>query len=267
MRTDSYFVPGLFLTPPFAGELGAMFPEKDAAFHHIGRYLFHPGNAAWRAVTSYHRSHLAGAGRRVVGIQIRVFQEKQPPQQVLDQLLSCARREKLLPPENETINDEAVLVTSLSPWYGERLGSEYGGGGVGGVYQPSHEGEQRWGDAAHDARAMAEMYLLSTCDELVTSGFSTFGYVAAGLAGLRPWVMARPSPWEEWTEAQAQAVAAEPPCRRAVSVEPCFHSPSYYDCAAGKDVELDRVRPYIRRCVDVSWGIQLVNESSSSSGW
>ncbi|CAO2038040.1 unnamed protein product [Urochloa humidicola] len=268
MRTDSYLVLGLFLTPPFAGELGAMFPEKDAAFHHLGRYLFHPGNAAWRAVTRYYRSHLAGAGSRV-GIQIRVLHEKQPPQMALDQLLSCVRDEKLLPPENTT-SDDAILVASLSSWYGDRIREEYGGGGGriagGGVYQPSHEGEQRWGDAAHDARALAEVYLLSTCDALVTSGFSTFGYVAAGLAGLRPWVMPRPSPWEEWTEAQAQATATEPPCRRALSVEPCFQSPSYYDCEAGRDVELDRVRPYIRRCVDVRWGIQLVN-GSSSSGW
>ncbi|TKW38544.1 hypothetical protein SEVIR_1G122200v4 [Setaria viridis] len=261
MRTDSYLVPGLFLTPPFVGELEAMFPEKDAAFHHLGRYLFHPSNAVWRAVTNYHRANLAGAaGRRVVGIQIRVFDKKQPPQLVLDQLLSCVRNEKLLPGIAAS-NDDAVLVTSLSSWYYERIAAEYGGGVAGGgVHQPSHEGKQRWGDASHDVKALSEMYLLSTCDVLVTSGFSTFGYVAQGLAGRRPWVMARPSPWEEWTEGQA---APEPPCRRALSVEPCFHSPSYYDCAAGRDVELDRVRPYIRRCVDVSWGIQLVNESSS----
>jgi xyloglucan fucosyltransferase len=262
MRTDSYLVPGLFLTPPFVGELEAMFPEKDAAFHHLGRYLFHPSNAVWRSVKSYHRANLAGgpSRRRVVGIQIRVFDKKQPPQQVLDQLLSCVRDEKLLP-EITTTNNDAVLLTSLSSWYYERIKIEYGGGVAGGgVHQPSHEGEQRWGDSAHDMKALGEMYLLSTCDVLVTSGFSTFGYVAQGLAGVRPWVMLRPSPWEEWKEGQA---APEPPCRRALSVEPCFHSPSYYDCAARRNVELDRVRPYIRRCVDVSWGIQLVNESSS----
>ncbi|RLN08594.1 galactoside 2-alpha-L-fucosyltransferase-like [Panicum miliaceum] len=93
MTKDSYLVPGLFLTPPFRGELEAMFPEKDAAFHHLGRYLFHPSNAVWRAVTSYHRSNLAGASRRV-GIQIRVFQKKHPPRQVLEQLLSCVRGER-----------------------------------------------------------------------------------------------------------------------------------------------------------------------------
>ena len=265
MRADGYFVPGLFLTPPFVGELEAMFPEKDAAFYHLGRYLFHPSNAVWRAVTSYYSANLAGAGR-LVGIQIRVFHKKQPPQQILDQLLSCVRDEKLLPETttkyNGTSSSYGVLVTSLSSWYYERLKGEYGGRLTGGVHQPSHEGRQRLRNEAHDVKALSEMYLLSImCDVLVTSGFSTFGYVAQGLGGLQPWVMSRPSPWEEWTEGQA---TPEPPCQRALSVEPCFHSPSYYDCTVRRDVELDKVTPYIRRCVDVSWGIKLVNQSRDS---
>ncbi|XP_062221189.1 fucosyltransferase 2-like [Phragmites australis] len=261
MRTDSYLVPGLFLTPPFLGELEAMFPEKDAAFYHLGRYLFHPTNPIWHAITSYYHSNLAGAGRRL-GIQIRVFQKKQPPQQILEQLLSCVRDEKLLPDiaaANDT-SSHAVLVTSLSSWYSDRIRGEYGDRVTGGVHQPSHEGRQRSGDASHDMKALSEMYLLSMCDVLVTSGFSTFGYVAQGLGGLHPWVMARVPSWEKWTEGQA---APDPPCQRALSVEPCFHSPSYYDCAARRDVDLDKVVPYIRRCVDVSWGIKLVNESNS----
>ncbi|PAN04998.1 hypothetical protein PAHAL_1G108100 [Panicum hallii] len=262
MWTDNYVVPGLFLTPPFTGELEAMFPEKDAVFYHLGRYLFHPTNAVWHAVTRYYRSNLASAAQRV-GVQIRVFQKKQPPQVVLEQVLSCVRGEKLLP-ETTAANgtsSHAVLVTSLSSWYYERIRDEFGGRVAGGVHQPSHEGRQRWGDAAHDMRALSEIYLLSMCDVLVTSGYSTFGYVAQGLAGLRPWVMARAPMWaDDWREGLDPQ---EPPCRRAASVEPCFHSPSAYDCAAGRDVDLDKVTPYIRRCVDVKCGIKLVNESSS----
>ena len=44
MRTDSYIVPGLFLVQAFQDELDLMFSERDAVFHHIGRYLFHPNN-------------------------------------------------------------------------------------------------------------------------------------------------------------------------------------------------------------------------------
>ncbi|TVU32584.1 hypothetical protein EJB05_24320, partial [Eragrostis curvula] len=266
MKTDSYLVPGLFLTPPFRAELEAMFPEKDAVFHHLGRYLFHPTNAVWHNVTSYYNANLAGAGRRV-GVQIRVFHEEQPREGVLDQLLSCVRDHKLLPEKKTAAaaaanaTSYAVLVTSLSSWYSERIRDEYGSVVAGGVHQPSHEGQQRWFDAAHDMRALSEMYLLSTCDVLVTSGLSTFGYVAQGLAGLRPWVMPRAPSWaNDWREGLDPQ---EPPCRRMASVEPCFHSPSWFDCAAGKDVDLDKVTPYIRRCVDVSWGINLVNESSS----
>lgn len=265
MKTDAYLVPGLFLVPSFQDELGEMFPEKDAAFYHLGRYLFHPTNAVWHAITSYYRSHLAGAGQRV-GIQIRVFRKKQPPlQHVLDQVLSCARREKLLPEttaaSSKSTSDQAVLVTSLSSWYYEKIRDEYGGGRVsGGVHQPSHEGRQRWGDTAHDMRALSEMYLLSTCDVLVTTGFSTFGYVAQGLGGLRPWVMPTPPMWED--TAGRPEVVPEPPCVRAASIEPCFHSPSYYDCAVRRNVDVGKVVPYVRRCEDVSWGIKLVEGSS-----
>ncbi|EES06663.1 galactoside 2-alpha-L-fucosyltransferase [Sorghum bicolor] len=264
MWTDNYIVPGLFLTPTFSGELEAMFPEKDAVFYHLGRYLFHPTNRVWHAIKSYYHDNLAGVGQRV-GVQIRVFQKKQPPQSVLDQLLSCLRDEKLLPETTDAAGgngtpSRAVLLTSLSSWYYDRIRDEYGGRVAGGVHQPSHEGRQRWRDAAHDMKALSEMYLLSMCDVLVTSGFSTFGYVAQGLAGLRPWVMPRAPMWAaNWMEELDQG---DLPCRRAVSVEPCFHAPSAYDCAAAREVDLDKVSPYISHCVDVKYGIKLVNESS-----
>jgi len=110
-------------------------------------------------------------------------------------------------------------------------------------------------------RVLSEMYLLSMCDVLVTSGYSTLGYVAQGLAWRRPCVMPRAPMWsDDWREGLDPR---DMPCRRAASVEPCFHSPSAYDCTAGRDVDLDKVTPYIRRCVDVKCGIKLVNASSS----
>ncbi|KAK1605864.1 hypothetical protein QYE76_029537 [Lolium multiflorum] len=266
MKTDSYLVPGLFLVPSFQDELGRMFPEKDAAFHHLGRYLFHPVNDVWRAVTGYYGAHLAGAWQRV-GLQIRVFNnKKQKLRHVLDQVLSCVRREKLLlddPPSKtaasnaSVVVDQAVLVTSLTSWYYERISEAYGGDRRVHLHQPSHEGRQKWGDASHNGRALSEMYLLSTCDVLVTTGFSTFGYVAQGLGGLRPWIMPATPMWLPDT-----GVVPDPPCVRAISVEPCFHSPSYYDCAARKGVDVSKVLPYVRRCEDVSWGIKIANDSS-----
>ncbi|CAM0948672.1 unnamed protein product [Alopecurus aequalis] len=85
-------------------------------------------------------------------------------------------------------------------------------------------------------RALSEIYLLSTCDVLVTTGFSTFGYVAQGLGGVRPWIMPATPIWSIDT-----GEVPDPPCVRAMSVEPCFHSPSYYDRAARKDVDVAKV--------------------------
>jgi xyloglucan fucosyltransferase len=118
MKTDSYLVPGLFLLPSFQDELGRMFPEKDAAFHHLGRYLFHPVNDVWRAVTSYYGAHLADARQRV-GLQIRVYPRKQKLRHVLDQALSCVRREKLLlddPPSKTAASNASVVVDQAVCW-------------------------------------------------------------------------------------------------------------------------------------------------------
>jgi xyloglucan fucosyltransferase len=46
LRSDSYFAVALFLVPTYRNELGRMFPSKGSVFHHLGRYLLHPGNRA-----------------------------------------------------------------------------------------------------------------------------------------------------------------------------------------------------------------------------
>ncbi|KAG5227755.1 galactoside alpha-L-fucosyltransferase [Salix suchowensis] len=56
----------------------------------------------------------------------------------------------------------------------------------------SHEEYQHFGDDMHNMKAWADIYLLSLCDVLVTSTWSTFGYVAHGLAGLKPWIWQMP---------------------------------------------------------------------------
>ncbi|EMS68360.1 putative fucosyltransferase 9 [Triticum urartu] len=163
-RMDTYSVPGLFQVPSFAEELAALFPERDAVFHHLGRYLFHPADHVWGLVSR-------------------------------------------------------------------------------------HEEYQQFGRGSHDTKAWAEMYLLSLCDVLVTSGWSTFGYVAQGLAGVTPWVMYRPLNVSE---------TPDPPCARDVSMEPCFHTPPMYDCKLKHTADTARSVPHLRRCQDVRWGLKLV---------
>lgn len=272
MRTDMYFVPSLFLIPAYQDELSRLFPEKDAVYHHLARYLFHPTNDIWYSVKKYYRSYLAKADK-IVGIQIRIFETKGilqrngPFPHILNQILSCAQNEKILPEfsateeagtsaESKTNRTIAVLTTSLSSWYSDRIQERYNehrtvDGTTVKVYQPSHEEYQRSRNKKHNMKALAEIYLLSMSDVLITSGFSTFGYTSQGLAGLTPWIMFR----------SYDHVTPDPPCRRAMSIEPCFHQAPFYDCKAKRDADLGSVVPYVRHCEDVSWGLKIVNQT------
>lgn len=80
----------------------------------------------------------------------------------------------------------------------------------------------------------------------MTTAFSTFGYVAQGLGGLRPWMVLRPD-------------NQNPPCRRALSMEPCFHFASAYDCKAGRNIDKGTVVPHVKHCEDLDfrWGLKL----------
>jgi xyloglucan fucosyltransferase len=125
-------------------------------------------------------------------------------------------------------------------------------GDVIGVYQPSHEEAQQFGNNIHNIKAWAEINILSLSDVLVTSSWSTFGYVAQGLGGLKPWILYVP------TGGQTN----DQPCPRAMSMEPCFHFPPNYYQNAGTGRRLDTVSPvpHIRQCEDASTGIKLVND-------
>ncbi|XP_066374289.1 galactoside 2-alpha-L-fucosyltransferase-like [Miscanthus floridulus] len=261
MSTDNYIVPGLFLTKAFRGELGKMFPERDAVLHHLGRYLFHPNNHVWGLVTRYYDAYLAGATQRV-GIQVRVFGGQPNSPEILEQITSCTQKHKLLPEvlaagEPATLpasrakkKSKAVLVTSLKPWYQEKIRSMYwehatATGEVVSVHQPSHEEYQRFGVKSHDTKAWAEIYLLSLTDVLVTTSQSTFGYVAQGLGGLRPWVMYKPA---------NGTVVPDPPCRRDVSMEPCFFQPPNYNLWQDQWLDASKIVPHVQRCPDFPWG-------------
>ncbi|KAG2610859.1 hypothetical protein PVAP13_4KG224000 [Panicum virgatum] len=273
MRTDNYIVPGLFLVAGFRAELGRMFPEPDTAFHHAARYLFHPSNHVWGLVARYHDAYLAAAARRV-GIQVRVFGSQPDSPALLEQITRCAQRERLLPELLAAAGDDddgdpvappksrrrktttAVLVTSLKSWYSEQLKGMYweraaAGGEAVSVQQPSHEEFQRSGARSHDAKAWAEVYLLSLTDALVTTAWSTFGYVAQGLAGERPWVMYRPD---------NETHVPDPPCGRDVSMEPCFHAPPFYDCRLKRGADTGEIVPQVQHCIDMSWGLKIVHQ-------
>ncbi|KAG5056600.1 hypothetical protein JHK86_011596 [Glycine max] len=266
MKTDNYFVPSVFLMPSFEQELNDLFPNKETVFHFLSRYLFHPTNSVWGLVVRYYQAYLSKADERV-GIQIRVFDtEPGPFQHVLDQILACTLKKNILPDVNHQQDatnssgipkSKAVLMTSLNSGYFEKVRDMYWEyptvtGEVVGVYQPSHEGYQQTQKQMHNQKAWAEMYLLSLTDVLVTSSWSTFGYVAQGLGGLKPWILYKPE----------NRTAPDPPCRRAMSMEPCFHAPPFYDCKAKRGTDTGELVPYVRHCEDMSWGLKLVDSDS-----
>lgn len=265
LRSNNYFVPSLFLIPAYEDELKWLFPKKDTVFHHLGRYLFHPTNSVWGLISRYYQAYLAKADERL-GIQIRIFDEGTGPfPYVMDQIFSCLSREKLLADTDQTNQmvstkvigkSKAVLVTSLTPGYSERLKEMYWehptwNGDAVSVYQPSQEDHQQTENHSHNMKAWAEIYLLSLTDELVTSSWSTFGYVAQGLGGLTPWIMTKP----------VNRTTPDPPCKQAMSMEPCFHAPPFYDCKAKRGIDTGAIVPHVRHCEDMTWGLKLVDRN------
>ncbi|PSS13465.1 Galactoside 2-alpha-L-fucosyltransferase [Actinidia chinensis var. chinensis] len=185
---------------------------------------------------------------------------------MMDRILDCSLKENLLPkvvsnPQDSVFNPpknpktKAVLITSLNSWYYEEIRNTYwqnptSTGELISVYQPSHEEFQQIGNPTHDIKALAEIYLLSLMDVLVTSPWSTFGYVAQGLGALKPWVLNNPH----------KEMNLDLPCHRARSMEPCFHFPPFYDCEAKTESDTGARIPYVGHCEDTSWGLKLFDD-------
>ncbi|CAI0421291.1 unnamed protein product [Linum tenue] len=250
LRSDQYFVPYLFLMPRFRAELERLFPDKETVFHHLGNYLFNPSNQAWGLITRFYDAYLARADERI-GLQVRVFNTKASPiPLVAKQLLKCTQ----VTNNTSSTKTKAVLIGSLYREFYEEMKSVDGGGESVGVHQASHEESQNSESNSHNMKALADIYLLSLCDVLVTSRWSTFGYVAQAIGRVKPWILNVPNTNYSGDRLPERA------CRRAVSMEPCFHYPPSYDMK--KKVVVDGevgTGPPVVHCEDVSWGLKLVN--------
>ncbi|CAI5929371.1 unnamed protein product, partial [Closterium sp. NIES-65] len=220
LLTEEYVLPGLYLVSEFDADLERLFPDRLPLMH-VGRYLLHPANYLWEEITRAFRAYLAPHQRRV-GIQIRDFTTATSNEgEALARVLHCAVNiSHGLPPtlphdqwrllaSNQsaanssdmepirkaagagTVRSVGALVASLKRSYVDALHEAYVEGlpleGYNvAVTSLSHEGEQKTGDLLQLERALKEMWLLSMCDLLLVSDSSTFGYMAAGLAGVSP---------------------------------------------------------------------------------
>ncbi|KAH9709639.1 Galactoside 2-alpha-L-fucosyltransferase [Citrus sinensis] len=218
IKTDNYFV-----------NLVNYFLRKTPFFHYLVRCLIHPKNHVWGLIINER-----------IGIQVRVFDTRPGPfKYVMDQILDCTLKQKLLP---EVDNDEsaikssakpklkAVLVTSLnSRYYGilRNMYWEYSTvtGDMVTVYQPSHEEYQQTEKSSHNGKALAEMYLLGITDVLFTSS------------------------WFETMLFKAQNdTTPNPACQKDESMEPCFHTPPFYDCRGKRGIDTGSMVPYVTHC-------------------
>ncbi|MQM06116.1 hypothetical protein Taro_038933 [Colocasia esculenta] len=266
LRSNMYIVPSFFLNQEFEPKLGRMFPEKEAVFHHLSRYLFHPTNEVWGMVTRYYKSYMAMARERL-GIQIRVFNSKDAPFDVVSkQVINCTLQEGLLPKldanarAGDTATDptktKSVLLTSLYSGYFDKIKDMYWehpavGGVVLSMHQPTHEERQQTDKESHDLKAWAEINLLSLADVLVTSAWSTFGYTGQGLGGITPWILLLPKKGE----------MPEPTCVRDISMEPCFLTPPSYVCREKRNGDNGKVVPFVTHCTDAGRGLKLVDRT------
>ncbi|XP_073362720.1 galactoside 2-alpha-L-fucosyltransferase-like [Aegilops tauschii subsp. strangulata] len=250
LKSDSYFAMALFLTPMYDKELARMFPYKEAVFHHLGRYLLHPTNRVWGIVRRYYEAYIAGVDEKI-GFQIRIFPERPVKfENMYDQLTRCIKEQRLLPelgkaePAANAYGDgkvKAVMITSLYLGYYDKIRGMYyenptKRGEIVAVYQPTHEEKQEYASNEHNHKALAEIYLLSYCDKIDMSAWSTFGYVAYGFAGVKPWILLRP----DWDKEVSQVA-----CVRSTSVEPSLHSPPALGCGAKKEVDVAVIKPYV----------------------
>jgi xyloglucan fucosyltransferase len=262
LKSVLYFVPSLYSMPLFEEELGQLFPAKESVFYLLAHYLIHPSNNVWGSlIRGYYMSNLAKVDEKI-GIQVRVFWFAQVSSDVIfQQILNCSKSESVLPElelngtkafkTDEQKPSKAILVVSLYAYYYDKLKSMYyehsvKTGELVSVYQPSHEENQKTENQSHNQKALAEMYLLSLCDVLMTSGWSTFGYVSYGLAGIKP-IILNPIWFQHMPDM---------PCVREASLEPCDLTPAKPTCK-GKTVDKEKLLQYVKQCSDNDHGIKL----------
>ncbi|CAI5482832.1 unnamed protein product [Closterium sp. Yama58-4] len=210
LYTDYFLVPHFYLVPSLQVQLETLFPDRRV-FTHLSRYLLHPANYLWDRITRLYHGHLAHHSL-TVGLQIRAFEETE--EDLMVNVFECATNiARVLPPVMPTdqwrhtaasVTEEALrgvrgrsigaLVVSLNPSHGAKLRDRYMlgkplDGSTVSVFSVSGEGQEKQEDELQYELAVTEMWLLAFCDVLLVTDTSTFGYVAAGVAGVTPYTM------------------------------------------------------------------------------
>ncbi|CAI5525531.1 unnamed protein product [Closterium sp. Naga37s-1] len=217
-----YTLPALYFRPSFQAALDSWFPDRRP-FTHVARWLLHPANFLWLAVSQAFSAYLSPHSPRLA-LQIRPVEETE--EDIVPRILTCAHSiARLLPAVG--LNDyedgaamfhastnattttatttgegppaaghgrsAAVIVASLSTRFGQQLRLRF-------VNNPSADGsliavhwvhaeESQKFDWPHFGTAVIDIWLLALCDSFLVTEGSTLGMVAAGLAGATPHIM------------------------------------------------------------------------------
>jgi len=276
-ESNQYYVPRLFMIPSFWSLLSSWFPDTSLVFNQLIRFLCLPQNHIWEQIQRIHESYLSSSAVRV-GMQVRRHLNANNATlaaSVHDLIMNCSLKHQLLPKPVVPLEERglpngadksgkssrktsvAVLVASLDMQYYEKLRNLYvehetEDGTVVSVHMMSHEGVENY-SYEQAVKAMTEIWLLSFSNKLVTSSWSTFGYVAQGLGGLHPVILNFFTiDFEHETR---------PACILGQSREPCLHYPFVKHSVCGK-VRMSKrqskwIEHHIRPCQDENRGLQL----------
>jgi xyloglucan fucosyltransferase len=159
----------------------------------------------------------------------------------------------------------SVIITSLRKEYGIKLAEAFNTSvhdivktenSRVSIFNPSAEGEQQTGLLGHERKVIADMWLLSFADDIISTPRSTFGYIAHGLAGMKPVVFNRFGVDKERVP--------HPPCWRTNLPGPC-----YIDHPDNLQCPLDSPESYIAhtdilevRGCELQWGIGVFEDDA-----
>ncbi|MCO5580040.1 hypothetical protein L7F22_033906 [Adiantum nelumboides] len=274
--SNQYFLTNLFLVPSFWQSVHPMFQENVGhIFTFLARLLLLPANDTWAIILREFWSYLDGANAQL-GVQVRLH--GRPNLSAFDlkaneRIMECLLQNNLLPRFSERENltelsflhdkkmrerkkhiDIVVLLASLQGKYAEIMKDQFAkhptnGSKIVRVHSVSQLGSQDKGFQQAQL-AFVEMWLLSYSDNLATSKYSTFGYIAQGLGDIHPYIL---------DLGKGEHIS---PCMLGQSVEPCTHYPKLPKCLnVNANLSINHkqwIRTYFRHCQDHVQGWQLV---------
>lgn len=276
--SNQYFIPNFLLVPSFWQRIHPMFKGSvDHIFTFISRLLVLPANDTWAIILREYWSYLSCAKSRL-GVQVRLHGRHNLAEfdtEANDKIMKCLVQNGLLPSFSEGDNttelstlynrklqpgedsaDIVVMLASLQGKYSETMKDHFGqmptkGTKMVRVHSVSQLGSEN--KSFQQAQlAFVEMWLLSYSDNLATSPFSTFGYIAQGLGHLHPFILS------------LREEDHNGPCVLGQSAEPCTHYPRAPRECLGANAKLSEdhkqwIRAHFRSCQDHERGWQLVH--------